>query len=296
MSVQKHIVDIKCDGDSSVGYGHIRRCETLQKALQSFGVDAYISTLRESSRELIGSTKLLKKKPSLVVFDSPYDFEDVLKDARLSGFKTLTLDYFGQSVPDINISIYPHHISRAKYESFVGFDYVMVRSEIIAAKSHSESKITNHNNYILIVIGGGDTLGHGVKAAEFFIKKEFEVILVQGPTTNSADIYGVKSYQVLKNPPNLPALIAGASIVITNGGGTLFEALYLNKNIYVLPQTDRERVIADTIYMKDMILGYGSENLYRIKFKNNNTSNGETLIDGGGANRVCRIILNHLAH
>ena len=48
----------------------------------------------------------------------------------------------------------------------------------------------------------------------------------------------------------------------------MFESVYLNKNIYVLPQTRKEINLAKLFIKKKLILGSGLRNFYKTNLKN----------------------------
>ena len=87
----------------------------------------------------------------------------------------------------------------------------------------------------------------------------YEVTLIQGPFARNKSLS--QDYEVLINPPNLPDLIKNAGWVVTNGGGSLFEAMYLGKAALALPQSKEELSIADYMLAKSAILGLGLDRI-----------------------------------
>ena len=83
------------------------------------------------------------------------------------------------------------------------------------------------------------------------------------------------------------------NFVITNGGTTLFENIYLNNKVYVLPQTNKEKIISNIFFQKNYIMGFGFQNFYKFDLnKLNNFKIKNNSIDGKGVYRILHIINN----
>ena len=184
--------------------------------------------------------------------------------------------------------IYEH--SKIKYlkKKFIGFDYVNIRKEIINLPVKNKKK----DNRFLITIGGGDIKNQGLRIAKMMNKKGFDVSLMRGPLSKYSDLFlknnNLRYYEGVKN---FPKILNSYNNIITNGGTCLFESTYLNKNIYVLPQTNKERKIAQYFYNKKLILGYGYMNISNFNFRKfNRVKKTNKLIDGKGLERVASII------
>lgn len=80
--------------------------------------------------------------------------------------------------------------------------------------------------------------------------------------------------------------------VVTNGGGCLFEAVFLGKAAYVLPQTEAELRVASCFYEKGAILGIGINGIR--DFNDDEIDqvhrNCLGLVDGNGARRISEIV------
>lgn len=280
-------VEILCEGNDRVGYGHIRRSLTLAARLQKDGVAVCLSGLSEAARRALPPPEPFEGMAPVVIFDSPLGIDDQIRAAGSRGQLSVTLDWFGEAVPDVNIAVFPHHAVRASRKSFVGFEYVLVREEIAALHGIQP---TCQSRRVLVVIGGGDLLGQGQQAARHLAESGFEVTLVQGPWARAVDTAG--GFRVLVNPPDLPQQMAAADWMVTNGGGCLFEALCLGKAAYVLPQTDMEVKIAQYARDKGAILGMGLDALRGFEADELAPvgGHGARLIDGRGGERISAIV------
>ena len=199
----------------------------------------------------------------------------------------ITLDWFGHEKPDYNIVIYPHTKPRSIVENLIGFKYIIIRDEILLLKKTKKIK-----NKALVCIGGGDLLNQGHLAAEYLNQKGFDVTLIIGPI--SKRLLEIKNYKVLINPKNFAELLASSSFVVTNGGGCMFESIFLNIPTCVLAQTEFEKNVSDLALKSNAILGLGINSIKNLKTSEINFKYQQDLIDGLGKYRIFKIIENIL--
>ncbi len=285
------LVEFLCDGNDQIGFGHIRRSLTLATQLIEDGMDVRISGLSPFSCSILPPPEHVGRKASIVVFDSLTGIEPLIRKAKRSGQISVTLDWFGNFDPDVNIVVYPHGEVRASKAIYIGFEYIIIRNEIISLRFKNTNK--NSGN-VIICIGGGDLLDQSHLAAKKLSAQNIDVTVIQGPfSRKTKNIYG---YACLNNPPNFAQLLYDCNWSVTNGGGCLFEALCLGKASYVLPQTKLEKSIAEFALDRGAVLGIGIDNLrgFRQQEIRHTASKGSKLIDGSGVNRISSIIINLL--
>ena len=280
-------VEIYCDGSAKVGYGHIHRCRTLATQLDRDGVDVCILGLSDEARRLLPEPKRTGRLASVQVFDSPCNIDDMLHAAQLRGQITVALDWFGEVIPDVNIAVYPHGEVRGIKKVHIGFEYILLRDEIVLRR---QLPATHSAKCVLVVLGGGDLLNQGHELSRRLCEQGLEVTLVQGPFAKNRD--AGDGYRVLINPTELPQLLASCDWAVTNGGGCLFEAMCLRKAAYVFPQTEAEENIAHFAETRGAILGVGSANLRAFSYAELGVAaeRGANLVDGLGGSRVSSII------
>jgi spore coat polysaccharide biosynthesis predicted glycosyltransferase SpsG len=295
----KHLVEIRCDGGPQVGFGHIRRCITLKERLEKDGYSVNLLGMSIESQNFLDAFLPFNcntdKSSDLIILDgATREMDEYLLEAKARGIESIVLDYFGGAEADYNVLIYPHYQYKAKKNSFIGYQYVMIRDEILAVKQ--ERPIRNsRNSFVLVAIGGGDILGQGHLVSKYLAELGLNIVLAAGPLRNCIDIEMPLPYTVSKNQLDFPRLFSQCDWVVTNGGGTLFEALYLNKSIFVLPQTKAEERIALDMFSKQLVMGVGLENLHpKLKNRSNNFNSGDKVIDGHGSSRVSKIVSNIL--
>ena len=272
--------------DERIGYGHYTRSQSLYKLLKKKKLNIFILINIKLDIDL---SIIFQKyiNPKCVIIDTPIINNKVLIHYKKIS-KIIVFDWFKKFIPDYNIVIYEH--SKIKYlkKKFIGFDYANIRKEIINLPVKNKKK----DNRFLITIGGGDIKNQGLKIAKIMNKKGFDVSLMKGPLSKYNGLFlkknNIKYYESFTN---FPKILNSYNNIITNGGTCLFESIYLNKNIYVLPQTNKEKKITQYFYNKKLILGYGYMNITNFNFnKFNILKKTNQLIDGKGLERVANII------
>lgn len=297
--IESQSIVIICYGDSQNGFGHIRRAVSLLNFLSVENKATKIAGLSEQSNRLLSSLVSANKilnfdlheiKESNIVIDSPLNFDDLVAMLQKADNKIITMDYFGELEPDINIVIYPHEPVRG-VRTYVGFDYVIIRKEFSELLKNTKKQ---SNNSAVISLGGGDVLEQSTKAAKKLLEIGYSPIIIYGPTKNEKSITQINGVTSLFNPKNYPELIFEADLIISNCGGCMFESLFLNKPTFLLPQTLKEESIAKVLSKSEkLIIGMGLENLSlldrnRIAIKN---SPHDSVIDGKGLRRISNVLI-----
>lgn len=277
-------VELVCDGGPEIGYGHIRRMLTLADALRRAGVNVQITGVSECAKSFLPLQPLMEASAGVLVLDAPFGLDQRIRDARDAGQRVIALDWFGELEPDIAVVIYPHSSVRARLRSYVGLDFQIIRPEIANAPRFQEGK------GVVVLLGGGDLLGQGHRAAAQLVQFGLRVSLIQGPLASNCEPSTL--YEVLVNPPDLPSRLAGSAWLVTNGGSCMFEALCLGKAIVVLPQTHAENSVAKFVLERGGLLGIGFEALecFDEMEIRNKSQQAVALVDGHGAERVAAIV------
>ena len=96
-------VEIFCDGNKKIGFGHIRRAKTLAHCLENYGVSVQLFGLSEYSRSMLPVKEFNEGGARVAIFDAPNGIEDRIRLSNKLGQITVTLDWFGAETPDFNI-------------------------------------------------------------------------------------------------------------------------------------------------------------------------------------------------
>jgi spore coat polysaccharide biosynthesis predicted glycosyltransferase SpsG len=282
-------IEIICDGNKKIGLGHIQRSITLFKALKKEKFNIKITGLTDESKQFLPKFLGFKKKPDCIIYDLPSASQR--KETKSNKQQLiLTLDYFGPLTPDFNIVIFPHQKPNALKQVFIGFEYILIREEIRLLKNKPKKKLNTQK--VLVILGGSDILNQGHQVSRLLVNLGMQVTLIQGPLAKN--ISEDSKFEVVINPNNLPELIRDAGWLVTNGGGCLFEAMYLEKAALVIPQTSSERRIAECVLDQSSILGIGIDKIrnFNIEEIERVQCRASKIIDGKGYKRIINIIKN----
>ncbi len=284
------MVEIVCEGNKKVGFGHIRRSLSLAAEFKKANIPVSMRGLSSTAQSFIDSlfNSDFFSIPKVRIFDSPLSLDNQIRVTKSEGILSVTLDWFGESTSDINIVVYPHHEVRANIRSYVGFEYVIIREDILIERELSKRVVGDKN--VLICLGGADVLGQSNEVALMLKSSGYAVTLIQGPMSRLGPVIdGVRVYQ---NPTNYPKLMASCNWAVTNGGGCFFESACLGKPTFILPQTPWEMAIAKAASIHVDLLGIGMEQLTELRDKRFSEIYQKTfsIIDGVGSERIVNIV------
>lgn len=294
--VTRPILHIYCDGGGVYGFGHIRRSLTLAHRFEKDGFVVSVIGLSQEAKKFLPAVASQSQTPQVAIFDCPPGVGiDALKGINPMHSMTVALDWFNsEALPFINISIFPHHPVLSLRKSFVGLEYVLIRPEIQNAKI---KKNFHDGEYVFVSIGGSDLLNQGGAISNQLAVLGYSVLLVRGPMHHSctSDVLATE-VRVEDNPSDFSELMARSKFVVSNGGGCLFEALYLGKAVLAMPQTPFEQRIIEFLQVDGGILGCGVKDLKRFSESEIASigAKGEKLIDGYGAERISSIVVAEL--
>jgi spore coat polysaccharide biosynthesis predicted glycosyltransferase SpsG len=285
-------VEIFCDGNKSIGLGHIRRSAALCKNLIDSGIAARLNGISATASSLISVQEYRGGSSKILIFDVFEGIEDRILQAKNDHKICITLDWFGKEIPDINIVVYPHKEVIAQHARYIGFEYIILRDEITSLR---KEKLPKSASRVFICLGGGDLHNQGHDTAIRLSDLGYDVTLVCGPLSDHKTV-GKYKFKIIKDPPDFPRLLSECDWAVTNGGGCFFEAACLGKAAFILPQTDMEMAIAKFAEKKGAVLGIGEENLHAFALPEIRrvAEMAFSIIDGKGLDRVTAIIKNVL--
>jgi spore coat polysaccharide biosynthesis predicted glycosyltransferase SpsG len=284
------MVEIICDANPQIGFGHLRRCQTLSQQLNLDGIDTKLRCLSDHAQRFLAHEVRRNDNVVLTVLDVPFAPQGLLDNVREKSSLVVGLDWFALEQVDVNIVIFEHSVARAIKAVHVGWDFVMIRPEIAGQALSGQPTDSQH---VLVFLGGGDLLSQSETAAQLLAQSGLKVTLVLGPLVQSRKVDPLhQDFEVRVNPSELPEMLAQCDWTVTNGGACMFESLYLGKPAYVLPQTEAEKRVSFSIQALGALLGVGSSGLrpFDLNTLQPVAERGRGLIDGRGAQRVSRIL------
>ncbi len=253
--------------------GHYIRCLEIKNELIKRGYNVILTIMSEEK---------LEKKSQMYIIDLPYDMTQYIENFSKAGAKVLTLEYFDTSaIPDLNISVldFPAGMSSASNISF-GLNYIIIRNQI----RNLDNKNTN-NNYGHIMLGGALT-SELLNEIYLKIKNLNTPIKVIINEYQNIEKINNENIEILVNPDELPNLMNGCSWCVTNGGITMLEMIYLDKNIFVYPQTQIEKRLAEIMLKNKLILSIDPPFINNSNFSLQPKLKKNVIFDGLGSKKI----------
>lgn len=264
----------------------------------------------------------------LIVVDG-YQFDDSYMD-KLKGSEATVMmmddyqhcqQYHADIIVNQNIGAQDYHYicSNPDTRLLLGTDYVLLREEFI--KAQTWSKAQDQQLQILITLGGADSDNISAKlltatklALDQLCKttnKIYRVILVAGTANpNKASLIEQierqkskhTNFEILTDVSDMATLIASSSLVISAGGGTVWEAACLARANMVVILADNQRGISKfadlgAIYNLGLAKDIEPSNVAGqiVDFVQSSQflsmpKIAQTLVDGQGASRIVQVI------
>lgn len=284
MTNSKKAVLIYCDGSSQVGFGHIRRSLSLLEYLREDGIDCFIRSISEEGQQYLPRQIFFQEAHiGLVVFDVPYTLNEQVVEQQIKGRKVICLDCPSIQAPDLSLFIFKHPHQQLIGSYSIGYQYVIIRDEFMLLKAAPFLE----DKTVLVSIGGADVKEESQEVSSILLAMGFHVTLVLGPLAKKVYLPEHEHLNIYHSPDNFSQLMNQASWCIVNGGGCLFEALFLKKPCLVLPQTQAEENIALDLLNKTQVLAIGMSSVKGITLPmRQNCQKQINVIDGLGLLRI----------
>ena len=267
------------ESNPKVGLGHFKRSSDI---LQAAKLDNIIIERVELSQIDTVNNKYFDG----LILDLPRSSQILDRFTHINRKLCFGLDWYGDKDVDINICVFEPTKASAKLFVASGLQYSIIRMGIRDVKENIPLP-----NSALISLGGGDLLGQSYSALTALADK-FNCTVVSGIYADNSS-KNTDMSNPLVDPDNFPLLLSRSEIVISNGGGTLLESIFLNKTVIPLPQTELETLFCKFLLKNKYIFNIGVENLYE-KVLESKKIQREFFIDGLGSCRITTIIKNEL--
>ena len=277
------LIEILTGGSQEHGFGHIKRSSVLSKFLSSAGHNVLLRNMTDS----ISNADEFLDMPYVDcrIMDLPPRLEMRLEERIESQRILVSLD--GISIPsDLNFTIYQHADSQSA-RNYIGYEYVIISDEFLKYRNLPSVPTRDFKN-VCVCLGGGDILGQGPIISEQLSSRGFKVSLICGPYVGYKIDSDNLSFKVIKEPKNVGEIFQKSDWIISNAGGTLFEALCMGKPVISCPQTAEEEVIGADLMNKGALMGLGIESAISPEFSLGNEAIESAMktIDGLGKSRI----------
>ncbi|MFT5755356.1 MAG: spore coat polysaccharide biosynthesis predicted glycosyltransferase SpsG [Alteromonadaceae bacterium] len=281
-------VALYCEGNEKYGFGHIRRSLSLFHYLKEQDISCTIRTISLTGKYYLPIQENNDEKNiKLVVLDLPFDASEEVTKHKELGRKVICLDCISNVAPDFSLFIFLHANQSIMGAHDIGYKNVIIRKEFFSLILKKPAKALN----VLVCLGGADINNQSREVCEILLKKGFHVKLIIGPLARELPMLKHDNLDVYRSPKNFHELMNQANWCVVNGGGILFESLFLEKLTFVIPQTEAEEAIASDLFEKQYIVNFGLKKLYNFAFEDKlNINQRSKLIDGLGLKHISRKI------
>ncbi|KOP82300.1 hypothetical protein ACFFHH_22430 [Cytobacillus solani] len=195
-------------------------------------------------------------------------------------------------------------VKNKQIKKYTGSTYQIIRNDLIIYRPQHFIKIKNIKK-VMIVLGGSDPSGYTEKFINFFNNNylAYTFYVVCGPGFNNnrrkrlMNNYLNRNIIILDNP-YLPEYLVNVDVVVTLGGLTSYEAMYLGKPVLAIEWAHMSYYVKE-LEKKGLLksLGNGEEvfgnlvsNLNNIPLLNDIAKSGWYEIDGKGTERIVNLI------
>lgn len=338
--IKRKMIVLRCDASSEIGWGHVIRCLAVAKELSKENKVIFASAETKDILDVKKSFEVFFKKeketeeeflerigsilaPDIIVLDKKYDWPaTILNSLKKAGIKIFIIDNYCSGLKAADGIVFPTaHLDKKFLSRFLdknsakkvrsGFDYIILRNEIIDLKKKRKVSFTK-NPLIIVTTGGGDPEGVLLKIISWLkevdLKAEIKILVGQAFKFKE-DLERIrkslpKNFRIL---PYAEKELLKGDIAICTFGVSVYELIYLGFPILCLSHSKenasgakilgkRYKVIKDLGYFKKTDPKLLSKSLKRLiidkdyYFKMAKRCQG--LIDGRGAKRVADLIVS----
>jgi len=270
-----------------IGGSHAIRMAALANILIDLD---YKVTLFKELNNLAGYINQVSKK-TVIVIDAPTKSNYNLDFLSKKNLIRIGFEFSGELEVEYNIVPFTSKSLsfRATKTLYSGLEYLILRPEI----KQNFLRTKKRKMDVVISLGAGDTLDNASKIRRKIRSryKDFDVRIILGKHSKHKSTH--KKY-IIKDPDNFYEVIESADHVVTNGGTTLAESIYLQKNILAWPQNQLELEFA--LYLQQFyefeLINEDSEdfNLTGVKSISFHSDKYVNKLDADGAQRVSNLI------
>lgn len=287
------MIYIRTDANRRVATGHVMRCITVARQLQSLGGQVLFLFRDEESASLLPEGfKYIKLKPYADIHDEIQEIETIMRAqgsgkvlldsyeftaaymGRLKAIaeKVITFDdLFKETYPVDLLINYNLYYKKFDYEArysksgtrlLLGKDYVPLREEFQMAGPGCRTRVEN----ILLICGGGDPLGFLAamlkRVCQEDLQARYHIIVVAGklnPCIDTLEDYARRYPQIelLENVKDMAGVLQRADLAVSAASTVLYECCCVGVPTIFFKVADNQKYDTDVFSEDGMMLYAG---------------------------------------
>jgi len=321
------LIFFRTRGNHEKGMGDVFGALALSEAFRRKGIEPYfvIDNDKEAVDAIVSKDykkiviekneedfwKKLKVNPDAIIVYQLHNPKKYIEMLKKYSKLVVTIDDIGSGGKAAHMRFNPLYYME---DCYFGHKYIPLRDEFI--KNRRKKKVNKGVKNILVTLGGADTYGFTPKVITALskIEQEIEIIVVLGPAfrhereLESAIKKAKRPFTIIRNAQNIRELMENADIAVCSGGNTLFEMAFTGTPAVVICGELFEEETAKRMEAEGfgISLGFGGKVREEQIFKAVNaligdyplrlrmSRNGQKLVDGAGADRIAKNILDYL--
>ncbi len=316
---------------STYGMGNLLRCSSIANHIHDKcdiffllkePLETNLTLNEHISYVTINETEKILPHCHTIIFDhqGPLNAKKIFKKYRKQypEIPIIALDYFYLNDENVNVFI---NLSRYKETLFIqrnnnqylyGLDYAIIRSKFKKFRFEITKESSELSN-ILITFGGEDIRNHTISVINWLernVRFPLSVKIILGPLFgNRGRVKEIIErslrhvYKISESVNNIASYMCNSDLIFCGGGTTILESAYLGKPVIALPQNEMERIFLAEFVNNNFLPSNVEESIPSLKatpcyrlfvdnsLRNQFKRNGMRLVDGNGADRISRIIL-----
>jgi len=285
--VSSPLVALRCDAEAATGLGHLLRCLALAEALLDLGLEVVVvgsvdevplaGRLLEQHRLQVHAAPVGSLVPVLdrlgaaaLVVDSYSVEADIFTEVRATGRTVVAVIDSPAPRLEADLLVNPNYGSERSMavphlgRVLAGVSYALLRGSVTRRRPAALPRSAETAHRVLVVLGGTDVLSSAAHLTERLLATglplSLDVVCATPQIRRTVERLPVLTDQHLRayDPvEDLPALAAGAEVVVSAAGTTMWELACLGRPMALVTVADNQLPGYEAVVSAGLAVGLG---------------------------------------